>query len=229
MPYLVAPAADFTDGVLTTAANALLRPTDSLTGLTNGTAYRAVRLSEASSPFTPAAAASGFSDTFARADGPLAGGDWTVLFGSATAFGVVSGQIVTGETTETGIACSDLSVGSAGYVEATTHALINGGGVALIQNSQNYVHLRANVTTGLLSVGGRIGNALFGPTNAPGNAAVPVDKLRLEVEGAAWRVYKGATLANSGTLAADLTDMRGGFVSRSVAGMIWDDFAHGPL
>lgn len=229
MPYLVAPAPDFTDGVLTTTANALIRPTALLTGLTNGTAYRAVRLSDASAPFTPVAVATGFTDDFARANGPLAGGNWTVLFGSATAFDIVGGQAVTDETTDTGIACPDLSVGSVAYVEADIRALVTGGGIALIQNAQNYIFLRANATNGLLSVGGRVANTLFGPANAASNAAAVGSRLRLEVNGVNWQTYKNGTPVHSGTLTAALTNLRGGFINRSTAGIAWDNFAHGPL
>lgn len=62
MPYLVAPASDFDGaGNLTTLANALYRPTATLTGLVNGTSYRTVALSSASPAFAPAAASGGFS------------------------------------------------------------------------------------------------------------------------------------------------------------------------
>lgn len=56
--YIVAPAADFDgSGNLTTLANAVFRPTSALTGLNNGTSYRAYRLSDPSAAFTPASAA----------------------------------------------------------------------------------------------------------------------------------------------------------------------------
>lgn len=51
--FLVAPDADFTGGALTTLVNAVLSDSSSLSGLTNGTSYRAVALSSASPVFTP--------------------------------------------------------------------------------------------------------------------------------------------------------------------------------
>lgn len=55
MRYIVAPTADFDgSGNLTTLANALFRPTNALTGLLNGTSYRAHALSDPSGNFTPA-------------------------------------------------------------------------------------------------------------------------------------------------------------------------------
>ena len=99
----------------------------------------------------------------------------------------------------------------------------------MIQNAQNYIHLRANATSGLLSIGGRIANTLFGPTTAGTNAAVVGDRLRLEVNGVNWQTYKNGAPVHNGTMTASLTNMRGGFIGRTVTGMIWDNFAHGPL
>lgn len=173
-----------------------------------------------------------FADDFDRADGPLEGGNWTVLFGSATAFDIVGGQVVTDEATDTGIACPDLSVGSAAYVEGDVHALINAGGIALIQNEQNYIYLRVNSTNptnGLLSVNGRTADTPFGPITAPANAALIGDRIRLEVNGANWQTYKNDTPVHNGTLTTALTNLRGGFINRVTAGIVWDNFEHGAL
>lgn len=175
-----------------------------------------------------AGAPTSFSDSFNRADGVLVGASWTVLFGSATAFDIVSNAMLTDEATETAIVCADLSVGSAGYVEADVRALVNGGGIALVKDASNYVVLRANASTGLLSVTAREAgvNTL---TNASANAAVVGDRIRLEVQGTAWRTYKGGSLVHSGALGAAMTPLRGGFVNRAAAGINWDNFAHGAL
>lgn len=177
-----------------------------------------------------AAPATTFSDTFNRADGALSGGDWTVLWGSATAFDIASNAVLSDETTETAIACPNLSIGPGGaYVEADIRALVNGGGLALMQDASNYIVLRANSGSGSLSISGKSGGASFGPTNSAGTGALVGQRLRLELTGTAWTTKLAGATSHSGSIAAALTNIRGGFVNRVAAGINWDNFTHGAL
>lgn len=231
MPYLVAPDADFSAGLLITTANALIRPTEDLTGLTNGTAYRAVRLSDASDPFTPAAA-NVYTDDFNRADGPLAGGIWTSLFGLAGAFTISSNAMLSVDATESGIAVPAVTGADTGaYVEGDMLAILDAGGIAFMQDSNNYVCAYARLTDSRTAVRGRIAGTIFGPTaGASTSVCAPGDRLRFElVNGQDWTIKRNGTSVQTGSLSAPLTGIRGGFAVRLNTGANWDNFAHGPL
>ena len=172
-----------------------------------------------------------FTDAFTRADGTLIAGGWSLLFGSANTFTITSNAFLSVNTTEGGVACPAIAGADAGcYVEGDVLALLDAGGIALMQDAQNYICVFVRPADNRTTVRGRIGGTVFGPTaGSSGSVSAIGDRLRLEVGGTAWRVYRSGALVQTGTMAAALTGIRGGFACRAATGANWDNFEHGVL
>lgn len=115
--FLYAPAADFSGDDLTTLSNAVIDADGALTGLTNGTAYRALVLSDPSPNFTPSGTSapvlidtviSGtntFTNAFSASNPTYSTGDLVLVFvmmdQDATRSGTVSITAPNGETVTT--------------------------------------------------------------------------------------------------------------------------------
>lgn len=92
--FLILPNADTdVNGLPTTLANATIAATTSVTGLTNGTAYRALVLQNPSDAFTPNVSA--YTDDFNRANELLeANAKWSKLITTDQQANIVSNQLV---------------------------------------------------------------------------------------------------------------------------------------
>ncbi len=184
--------------------------------------------------YTPAPAPTvSFSDDFNRADGPLAGADWTLIFGASDPYTIAGNAMITTATSiESGIACPVLAGADSGcWVEADIQAIADNGGIALMRDAANYIILYARASDSRLAVRGRSGNVQFGPSIG-GSAFVvaPGARLRLELsDGLNWRAFMNGVQSHTDTLSAAMTGVRGGFASRSAAGVSCDRFGHGVL